>query len=135
MGDGLLASDDGGVRWRSADAGLGGTVGEPPEPVIALVGSWLSWAPSDPGVAYAVVNRVGRNASQRAVYRSADGGRSWQLRVANGRVVGERTVQITGATRVFVSPADPDLVLLPYGLSYGGYGTDLFRSADGNQPS
>lgn len=131
MGDGLFRSDDNGESWQPASEGLGGLVGEPPEPVTALVVAWMAIAPSDPDVAFVVVNRVGRDRSQRAIYRSGDGAATWQPRVVNGQPVGERPAYLTGGTRVFVSPDDPDTVLFPYGLSYDSYGTDLFRSSDG----
>jgi hypothetical protein len=131
MVDGLHRTDDNGTTWQPASVGLGGMVGEPPEPVTAQVVAWVAIAPSDADVAYIVVNRVGRDQSQRAIYRSGDGAATWQPRVVDGQPVGDRKADLTGGTRVFVSPDDPDTVLFPFGLSFGGYGTDLFRSRDG----
>lgn len=130
-GAGLFVTEDGGRSWREANAGLGGTVGEPPEPVTALVVSWVTAAPSDPDLAYLVVNRVGRGRSERGIWRTADGGAGWERRVVDGQAVGERVAEITGGTRVFVDPRDPERAFFPYGLAYEAYGTDLFRSDDG----
>ena len=130
-GAGLFRTDDNGRTWRPVDAELRGEVGTPPDPVTALVVAWVTVSPTDADVAFVVVNRVGRQNSQRGIWRSADGGESWSLRVEDDQGVADRVAVITGGTRVFVSPRDPDHVIFPYGLSFQGYGTDLFRSHDG----
>lgn len=120
-----------GNRWQAVAPELMAPVGEPPEPVISVVTVWVAVAPGDADVQYLVVNRVGRDQSQRSIWRSGDGGVSWQERVRQDQPVGDRRVTLTGGTRLFVSPHDPDTVFLPYGSFFQGYGTDLFRSSDG----
>jgi hypothetical protein len=118
-------------NWVDANSGLDGAVGDPPETVQAIVPVWLAYAPGDASVAYASVNRVGRNQNQRGLWRSDSGGASWSPRVAEGAMVDDRRVELTGGTRVFVSPHDPDHVFFAFGATFNGYGTDIFRSGDG----
>lgn len=108
----------------------------PPQPIVDVVGVWVTHAPSDPEVAYAAVNQVSRDPSLRGLWRSGDGGLTWQRRVIDGQPVvsdagGTLPAAQTGGTRVFVSPYAPDDVIFAFGLAFGGYGTDLFRSSDG----
>ncbi len=128
---GLFRSTDGGASWAPASEGLFGDLGEPAEPVTAVVPSWITIAASDPRVAFAVVNRVARSSSQRAIWRSEDGGATWQRRVGREELAALSELTISGGTRVFIDPYDPDRVLFGLGVAFGGYGTDLFRSADG----
>jgi hypothetical protein len=128
---GLYITDDGGQTWATSSEGLFADVGDPPEPTRSVVPASITFAPSDPEVAYAVVNQVGRGQSLRGIWRSGDGGRTWSRRVADEDLVGAVPARITGGTRVFVSPADPDWTFFAFGMAYDGYGTDLFRSRDG----
>ena len=118
-------------EWRAVAPELKEPVGQPPEPVLAVVTVWVAVAPGDADVQFVVVNRVGRVQAQRAVWASSDGGASWRERVVDDQAVGDRRVTLTGGTRLFVSPHDPRSVFLPFGTYFDGYGTDLFRSADG----
>src|SRR5690606_4251338 len=64
---------------------------------------FLATSPSDPSVVYKVVDR----GSVLSIYRSDDGGRTWDLRA-----------EPNGAPRsLLVHPADPDLVLVGYEAS------------------
>lgn len=128
---GLFRTEDAGLTWQPASEGLFGELGEPAEPVTALVPSWLGFAPSDPERVYAVVNRVARSDSERAIWRSEDGGRSWRRRVGPEDVARISQLQINGGTRVFVDPRDPERAFFALGVAFGGFGTDLFRSTDG----
>lgn len=128
--DGLLRSADG-VGWLPANEGLLGTVGAPPEEVTAVVPAWLTLAPSDPNVGYAVVNRVARGASERGIFRTTDGGATWVRAVVDDQDVGGVPARITGGTRVWVDPLDPRRALFAFGSYIEGYGVDLFRSSDG----
>jgi len=128
---GLFRTEDGGETWEPASAGLYGEIGQPPERVGAVVVVSVAFAPSDPDVAYAVVNRVAMQGGERGIWRTADAGRTWERRVVEGDKVGQTPATLTGGTRVFVSPLDPDRTFFVFGAAFGGYGTDLFRSADG----
>jgi hypothetical protein len=128
---GLFRSEDAGLTWAPASEGLFGEVGEPPEPVTAVVPAWIVFSPADPDLAYTVVNRVARNQSERGIWRSEDGGKSWRRQVGPEDVARVSQLQITGGTRVFLSPHDPEHALFALGVAFGGFGTDLFRSEDG----
>ncbi|MEH1014437.1 glycosyl hydrolase [Micromonospora sp. CPCC 206060] len=122
-GTGLYASTDGGRHWRFLGLRDSGAIGaitvDPTDPkriFVAAAGSLYS-----PG-------------GDRGVYRSTDGGASWQrvLTGANG---------FTGATEVLLDPTgsgrlyavlwdhrrEPDL------RTYGGVGSGVYRSDDGGQ--
>ncbi len=141
---GMWRSDDNGASWREANGGLLDPIGQPPTDVTAVVPAWITFAPSDPNVAYAVLNQVsfanGQDYGGRGIWRTADGGATWERRVADDEPVPgsgpgtlpERVV-LTGGTRVFVGPDDPDRVYFPHGSYINGYGTDLYRSTDGLQ--
>jgi hypothetical protein len=128
---GIYRTDDSGETWRASSEGLFAPVGDPSEPTLSVVVASVTFAPSDPDVAYATLNQVGRNQSLRGLWRSADGGSTWSLRVRDDDPVGTTLARITGGTRVFVSPTDPDWTFFAFGMAYDGYGTDLFRSRDG----
>ncbi len=137
--DGIVRTTDDGLSWRKVDAAMReGGVGTPPQPITVVVGVWVTHAPSDPNVAYAAVNQVSRDPSRRGIWRSGDGGLTWERRVTQDQPVptdagGTLPAVMTGATRVFVSPHDPDAAIFAFGMAYEGYGTDLFRSSDGLQ--
>jgi photosystem II stability/assembly factor-like uncharacterized protein len=139
---GLWRSDDGGGTWSETNEGLFGDVGEPPTAVTAVVPAWISVAPSDSEVVYAVLNQVafaeGRDAGGRGIWRSDDGAATWSRVVEDGQAPDEgapggvpERVTITGGTRVFVAPDDPRRAYFAHGNYFQGYGTDLFRSTDG----
>jgi hypothetical protein len=133
-GAGLYASDDNGKTWAMASGGLSDPIGQPPVPVSAIVVASVAFAPSDANVAYAALNQVGgitSDTSARGIWRTGDFGAHWIQRVHDNQPVGDRTAQLTGATRVFVAPDDANVALFAFGATANGYGTDLFRSVDG----
>ncbi|HEX6202537.1 MAG TPA: hypothetical protein VF100_06000, partial [Thermoanaerobaculia bacterium] len=94
-GSGLFVSRDAGATWTRAtpDDGL-------PEGDLGRIG--LAVAPSDPDVVYAYVEGEKEN----GLYRSTDGGRSWQLRTTDSEA-GNRPFYYADLR---VDPADPDRV-------------------------
>ena len=95
-----------GVDWLPANEGLFGSVGIPPEETTAVVPAWLTLAPSDPEIGYAVVNRVARMASERGIFRTRDGGDSWTRMVVDMQDVG-------GVLRASVGPDNTETTFPP----------------------
>jgi photosystem II stability/assembly factor-like uncharacterized protein len=120
LGDGLYKSSDGGKTW--AHAGLGATH------AIARV----RVHPVNPDVVFVAAfgNPYGAN-DDRGIFRSRDGGASWQkILYRNNK---------TGASDLVLDPRNPDVIYAalweayrtPYSLSDGGPGSGLFKSTDG----
>lgn len=102
---GVYLSEDGGGTWRQLRNGL-------PDPDVGKIGFAIS--PSNPDVVYAVIEAQER--SQTGLYRSADGGASWEHRSTNNPIPWYYS-------QVRVDPHDPDRVYM--------LGTTLSVSDDG----
>jgi len=131
--DGLYRSDDGGDTWREAPLGGGSTQGR----------MALAIAPSNNDVIYVSMaqNFVGTFGMLQDVYRSGDGGESWERRVdfesETGRWLLSNYALATGCSDepvyhqgwydnvAAVDPLDPEMVWVG--------GVDLFRSSDGGR--
>ena len=120
LGDGVFRSDDAGKTWRSL--GLSGTQH------IAKI----AIDPTNPNVA--LVAAMGPEFSpggERGIYRTSDGGRTWQ------RVLYVNPT--TGGSDVAFNPSNPNVVLAgtfdylrqPWTFRGGGPGSGLYRSTDG----
>ena len=121
-GDGMWRSEDAGRSWRRC--------GLPDSQCIPRV----RVHPSDANLVYAAVlgHLCGPNET-RGVYRSRDGGASWQ-----------RVLQVdenVGACDLLLDPSNPRVVWAttwrvrrtPYSLESGGQGSGLWRSGDGGE--
>jgi photosystem II stability/assembly factor-like uncharacterized protein len=98
-GSGLHVSRDGGDTW--SEVGTEEDDGLPPKP-WGRVG--VRFAPSDPRRVYALIE-----AAEGGLFRSDDGGESWEL-VSASRGLRQRAWYYTTLT---VDPADPDTVWFP----------------------
>ncbi len=124
---GNVSSGDG--LWKSTDAGeTWSFVGLPDSRHV----SRIRVHPKDPDVAYAaVMGHISGPNEERGVYRTRDGGASWQ-RVL---FVNEHA----GAVDLCLGPDDPDTIYAttwrilrtPYSLESGGDGSGLWKSTDG----
>lgn len=108
--DGPVLVGGHGVLARADDSIDSFTTLEPPE-LGGLDIHALAQAPSEPTTAYAFEVAQG-------LFRTDDGGDSWELVAPVGRDFG------SGVTALSIHPADPDTLLL------GGGGTGLLRSTD-----
>jgi photosystem II stability/assembly factor-like uncharacterized protein len=119
-GDGVYRSDDGGRSWTHL--GLAETL------QIARV----RIHPEDPDVVYAAALGDAWGASaDRGVYRSRDGGATWDKILYRD--------EHTGAIDLVMDPANPDVMYasllelrrFPWGFRSAGPGTGLFKTVDG----
>lgn len=122
QGDGVYKSVDSGRTWRHV--GLADTS------IIAR----LRVHPTDPDMVYAAaLGDPTQPSAARGVYRSRDGGASWQRILFRD----ERT----GAADLALDPQNPNTVYaalwqvyrVPWQLSSGGPGSGLFKSTDGGE--
>jgi photosystem II stability/assembly factor-like uncharacterized protein len=119
-GDGIYRTTDGGQSWTHL--GLANT-----ERFARIV-----IHPTNPDIVYAAaMGRAFGGNEQRGLYRSTDGGETWE------RVL--YVNETTGASDVAIDPADPRIVYAgmydylrkPWHFRSGGPGSGLYRSADG----
>jgi len=120
IGDGVYKSTDGGVTW--AHVGLEATSQiarvrvHPANPDVVFVAALgTPWGPSP----------------DRGVYRSSDGGTTWEKVLYRD--------EDTGAIDLVMDPSNPDVIYAsllqlrryPWGFTSAGPGTGLFKSVDG----
>ena len=120
QGDGVYRSADAGRTWTHV--GL----------ARSMVVSRLRVHPANPDVVYAAVlgDPYGPSA-ERGIFKSIDGGKSWQNVLFRN--------QQTGAADLSMDPANPDVLYAgfwevfrtPHSLSSGGPGSGLFKTTDG----
>ncbi len=98
-GSGLFLTEDGGRNWKAVDAAS--AKGLPPGPWGRLD---VAFAPSQPAVVYAVIEGV-----RSALYRSEDGGKSWEERDRSNSMVWRPFY----FSRLVVDPTNPDRIYKP----------------------
>ncbi|MCU0634375.1 MAG: hypothetical protein MUE41_05845 [Gemmatimonadaceae bacterium] len=120
IGNGAYRSDDGGLTWRHVGLERTGRIGR------------MVVHPTTPDVAYAAALGHGYGPQQdRGVFRTRDGGKSWQ------RVLFVN--DSTGAIDIAIDPVDPNVLLaamwqwylVPWDKHSGGAGSGLWLSRDG----
>jgi len=120
-GNGVYRSDDGGRSWRHL--GLENT---------RHIGKVVIH-PGDPDVAWvAALGNLWKGSPDRGVYRTTDGGRTWQ-KVLEGQN------RWTGAVDLVIDPANPDVLYAAmyqrlrrtWGFNGGGPGSGIWKTSDG----
>lgn len=122
-GTGVYRSDDGGEHWR----------------YLGLPDSWhigeITVHPRDPDIAYvAVLGRFWSRNPNRGIYRTMDGGQTWEhVLYVNDQ---------TGGNDIVIAPSNPDILYAstwefdpdkPLAASVFGPESGVYRSADGGQ--
>jgi photosystem II stability/assembly factor-like uncharacterized protein len=120
IGDGVYKSTDGGKTWEHVGLETTSQIGRvrvnPTNPDLVYVAALGSpWGPSP----------------DRGVYRSKDGGRTWEKVLYRD--------EDTGAIDLILDPSDPNVIYAsflqerryPWGFTSAGPGTGLFKSTDG----
>ena len=124
-GNGVYKSTDAGATWTN--------VGLPESQHIGRI----VVHPTDPDVVYvAALGPLYSEGGERGLYRSTDGGRSWE-RVLHHQSEGRDI----GVVDVVMDPTDPntlyaatyDKVRLPFTFDLGGPGSRLFKTTDGGE--
>ena len=123
MGNGIYKSTDGGQNWQLSGLPNSGAFGkiavnpDNPNEVWAAASGWLEVT-----------------SSQRGLYHTTNGGRTWVKSLAPPN-------STTGAIDVAVDPANPDIILAALwdrsrsdgSFYYGGTGSGLYRSTNDGQ--
>ena len=119
-GDGLYRSDDSGETWRRVGLKDSMHIGN------------IAFRAGDPGTMFAAAHGpLWRSGGQRGVYRSTDGGETWDAVL--------EIDEHTGANEVIAHARDPSLVLAstfqrqykPWAYVGGGPGSGIYLSEDG----
>lgn len=77
-------------------------------------------SPADPQVVWAM--GIDLSDSSRHIYRSVDGGTSFTRVIENAN-----GVTLINGPYMAAHPTDPNVLYFVFGMSFGGYGTDLYR--------
>ena len=119
-GDGMYKSNDAGKTWSKLGLGDAGQIAR------------IAVSPRNPDLVYvAVIGHAFGPNSMRGLYRSADGGKTWQ------RILSRN--DSTGAVDVVLDPTNARVIYAslwqaqrtPWDFSSGGAGSGLFKSTDG----
>jgi len=120
---GVFASQDGGATWAASNDGL------PPH----LRTRRLAQAPSDPRIVYvSLKGKPGETPWQAGVYRSEDGGRTWQPRASGLRQAvgkpGTSDMLCSWVDTLAVHPSDPNVV---YAGGATWWDATVYKTVDG----
>lgn len=125
---GLYRTTNRGETWEVETDGLDTTLDG--EEVLGYVAASISMS-HDGRVAYAAINTITLHNSERAIWRWEEDTHHWEKRVSERDTLEGEPIVITGATRVFVDPRDPDTTLFVFGSFFEGSQSDIYRSRDG----
>ena len=119
-GDGVYRSDDGGATWRHCGLAETQNIGR------------IRVHPSNPDLVYAAAfgHRFGPN-PERGVYRSRDGGRTWELILFRSEYAGAIDLTIDLSNPRILYAAIWQTQLFPWGRTQASSGSGLFKTTDG----
>ncbi|MGD8321966.1 MAG: glycosyl hydrolase, partial [Gemmatimonadota bacterium] len=119
-GNGVYRSDDGGTTWRHLGLAETRAIGK------------VEISPADPDVAFvAAEGNLWAATPERGVYRTRDGGRTWDKVLF--------VDDFTGAVDLVMNPSDPDVLYAAmyqhqrraWGYNGGGPGSGIYMTTDG----
>ena len=121
-GDGVYKSSDAGKTW--ARVGFTGS--------DAI--SKIRIHPTNPDIVFvADFGRYGAESDERGLYKSTDGGKSWQRKLFRDTKTGAVDVEIDRRNPNVVFAALWEAYRVEYQMSSGGPGSGLFKSTDGGE--
>lgn len=121
-GDGVYVSNDAGVSWTSK--GL---------PDIGSVGKILIDPNDDNTIFVGAMGPLFRNDSNRGVYRSTDGGTSWQQKLFVSDSTGIIDMAIHPSNGNIIYACSWERIRRPNYRQYGGETSRIYRSTDGGE--
>ena len=119
-GDGIYKSEDGGQTWQSK--GL---------PDIGSVGKVMIDPNDENTIFVAAMGPLFRNDNNRGVYRTTDGGTTWEQRLFLSDSTGVIDMAIHPSNGDIVYAAAWERIRRPNNRQYGGETSGLYRSVDG----
>ncbi|HEX6322410.1 MAG TPA: hypothetical protein VFZ36_01690 [Vicinamibacterales bacterium] len=123
-GDGMYKSTDAGRTWTHVGFGDG--------TVDAI--SKIRVHPANPDIVYAAVfGKYGAPSSERGVFKSTDGGKSWRKVLYRDDKTGAADLALDGKNPNVLFAAMWEAYRVEYQMSSGGPGSGLFKSTDGGE--
>src|SRR5499427_249919 len=121
-GDGVYKSSDAGKTWTH--------VGFSDSDAIAKI----RIHPTNPDIVFvADFGRYGKSSSERGIYKSIDGGKTWQRKLFRDDKTGGVDVAIDRKNPNVMFAALWEAYRVEYQMSSGGPGSGLFKSTDGGE--
>ena len=121
-GDGIYRSEDGGTTWESR--GL---------PNVGSIGKLVIDPNNDDIVFVGAMGPLFKNNSNRGVYRTTNGGATWEQKLFINDSTGVIDMVIHPTNGNIVYAASWERVRRPNYRSYGGMGSRIYRSVDGGE--
>jgi photosystem II stability/assembly factor-like uncharacterized protein len=121
-GDGIYKSIDAGKTWTHAGFGNSDAI------------SKIRIHPTNPDIVFvADFGRYGAASDERGIYKSTDGGKTWQRKLFRDTKTGGVDVEIDRKNPSVMFAAMWEAYRVEYQMSSGGPGSGLFKSTDGGE--
>jgi photosystem II stability/assembly factor-like uncharacterized protein len=122
LGDGVYKSADAGKTWTHVGFGDSQAI------------SKIRIHPTNPDIVFvASLGKYGANSEERGIFKSTDGGKTWQRKLFRDNKTGAVDISIDRRNPSVMYAALWEAYRLEYQMSSGGPGSGLFRSTDGGE--